>query len=70
MTGQHLDVGGLEHAVGQRQQVRVVLGERGARTCRGGQRTDGQPTVGIGGMTEQQPQDLAARVSAGTGHRH
>ena len=55
---------------GQRQQMRVVLAERGACTRRGGQRADGQPAVGVGGVPEQQPQDLAARISAGTGHRH
>ena len=70
MAGQHVDVGGFQHPAGQRQQVRMVFGERGARAGRGGQRADGQPTVGVGGMPEQQPQDLSTRITAGTGHRH
>ena len=48
----------------------MVFGERGARAGGGGQRADGQPTVGVGGMAEQQPQDLPAGITAGTGHRH
>ena len=47
-----------------------MLGERGARAGRGGERADGQPAVRIGRMPEQQPQDLAAGVAAGTGNRH
>jgi hypothetical protein len=48
----------------------VVLGEVGARTGRGRQGTDGQATVNVGGVPEEESQDLAARVSAGTGDGH
>ena len=66
---QDVDVGGVEHPVGQRQQMRVVLGERGARAGGGGQCADGQPSVGVRRVAKQQPQDLSAGVAAGTGHR-
>ena len=58
VSGQHLGIGGFQHAIAQREQVRVVFGERRARAGGGGQRADGQPTVGVGGMAEQQPQDF------------
>ena len=71
MTGEHRRRSvGSSTRCGQREQVRMVLGERAARTGRGGQRADGQAAVGVRRMTEQQPQDLAARIPAGTGHRH
>ena len=46
-----------------------MFGERGARAGRRGQRADGQPSVGIGRVAEQQPQDLSAGITAGTGDR-
>jgi hypothetical protein len=67
MAGQQFGIGRLQHAIGQRQQVRMMFGERAAGTGRGGERTDGQPPVRIRGVPEQQAQDLAARVSTGTG---
>ena len=48
----------------------MVFGERGAGAGGGGQRADGQPPVGVGGMAEQQAQDLSTGITAGTGHRH
>ena len=48
----------------------MVFSERCARAGGGGQRADRQPPVVVGGVPEQQPQDLAARVAAGTGHRY
>ncbi len=48
--------------------MRVVFDELGARAGRRGQRSDGQPAVGVRGMAEQQPQDLAAGIPAGTGY--
>ena len=70
VRGEHVGLGGYEHPVGQRQQVWVVLSEGGACAGGGGQRADGQPPVGVGGVAEQQPQDLPTRISAGTGHGH
>ena len=70
MAGEHGELGGLEHSLGQRRQVRMVLAERAAGAGRGGQRADGEPAVGVGRMPEQQPQDLTARIAAGTGNRH
>ena len=69
VTGERVGVGGLQHAVCQRQQMRMMLGQRRAGAGGGGQRADRQPAVGICGMSEQQPQDLSAGITAGTGHR-
>ena len=54
VTGQHLGFGRFQHAVGERQQMRVVFGQRRSCTGRGGQRADRQPAVGKRGMTEEQ----------------
>ena len=70
VAGQHVGIGGFQHPAGQRQQMRVVFGERRARAGGRGERADGQPSVGVGGVAEQQPQDLSTRISAGTGHGH
>ena len=70
MAGQHVDVGGFQHPAGQRQQVRMVFGKRRPGAGRRGQRTDGQPAVGVGGVPEQQTQDLSARITTGTGDGH
>ena len=53
VPGENIGVGGLEHATAQRQQMRVMLGQRGARARGRRQRPDGQPTIGVAGMTEQ-----------------
>ena len=55
MAGEHGDVGGLNHALGQWRQVRMVLTERAAGAGRGGHRTDRDAAVGVGRMPEQQP---------------
>ena len=47
------DLGGLQHPLGQWQQVRMVIGERGSGAPGGGQRADRQPSVVIGGVPEQ-----------------
>jgi hypothetical protein len=67
MAGQRVGVGGLQGALGDRQQVWVVFADRAAGVTGRGQRTQGQPAVGISGVPEQQPQNLTAGVSAGTG---
>jgi hypothetical protein len=48
----------------------MVLAEHAASTGGGGHRTDREAAVGVGGMPEQQAQDLAACVAAGAGNRH
>jgi hypothetical protein len=70
VSGEHLGVGGLKNAPAERQQVRVVFGQRGARARGRCQRADRQPAVDIGGVAEQQPKDLTAGITAGTGHGH
>jgi hypothetical protein len=69
VAGQHVDGGGVQHPAGQRQQVRMVFGDGGPGAGGSGQRTDGQPPVGVRRMAEQQAQDLSTGISAGTGDR-
>ena len=64
MPGEHLDLGGLEHPLGQRHQVRLERAERLAGVARPGQGADLDP-----GVAEQQAQQLAAGVPAGSGDR-
>src|SRR3546814_14752677 len=67
MTGQQGGIGGLQDPVGQRQQMRVMLAEAAARAGGAGECPDGQAPVRIGGMAEQQSEDLAAGVPPGPG---
>ncbi len=53
MAAQHVQLGRLDHSLGQRRQVRMMLSEHAAGTCRGGQRTDRESAVGVGRMPEQ-----------------
>jgi hypothetical protein len=69
VAGQHRDVGRVEHPARQRQQVGMVLGHGRAGAGRGGERADGQAAVRIRWVAEQQPEDLPAGISAGTGDR-
>src|SRR5580693_7729516 len=55
-------LGGLNQSLSQWNQVRMVLAEHAASTGGGGHRTDPEAAVGVGGMPEQQPQDLASCV--------
>jgi hypothetical protein len=52
---EQVGIGRLEDPVGQRQEVRVVFRQPGARAGRRGQGPDGQPAVGAGGVAEQEP---------------
>ena len=70
MAGQHLGIGGLQHAIGQREQMGVVFGELRAGAGGGGQRADTQAPVGVGRMAQQQSQDLSARITAGARDRY
>src|SRR5690349_3990787 len=48
----------------------MVVSEGAAGAGRGGYGADRQPPVMVSGVSEQQPQDLAARVSAGARDSH
>ncbi len=50
---EHLELGGLEHPLGHWQQMRMMLGERGAGAGGGRERADRQPSVVVGRMREQ-----------------
>ena len=62
---QHVGRGIGQDATGQRDEVRLVLRERGTRVVRGGERTEFD--VGVG---EQQPEELSSGVSTRACHRH
>ena len=64
VAGQGGRVGGLEHAVGQGQQVGVRLAEALARVAVRGHRAD----LDLG-VAQQEAQDLAPGVAGGAGHR-
>ena len=53
VAGQYVDLGGLQDTGGQRQEMRMMLGQGRPRTRGGAQRTDAQPAVGISGVAEQ-----------------
>lgn len=59
---QHLGGGGLQHAVGQRQQVRLQESQLRPGVGAAGQRTD----LDLG-VAEQQAQDLTARITTRSG---
>ena len=54
VAGEHGEFGRLDHALGQRCQVGMVLAERAAGAGGGGHRPDGEAPVGIGRVSEQQ----------------
>ena len=62
VAGQHLGRGLLQHPVREREQVRLEAAEPRAGVGAAGERAD--LDLGVG---EQQPEDLAAGVAAGTG---
>jgi len=53
MGFQDAKIGGLDHALGQRSQMRMVLTERAAGACRRCHRADRQAAVRVTGMPEQ-----------------
>jgi hypothetical protein len=65
MSGEHVRVGLDQHPVRQREQVRLMLTQPGARVPAGRQRTDLDFR-----MTEEQPKQLAPRVPAGSSDRY
>ena len=62
VAGERLEVGLLEHPVGERHQVRLQRAERLAGVGRAGERAD----LDLG-VTEQEAQQLASGVPAGSG---
>ena len=64
VAAQGLGVGGVEDAVGKREQVGMEFAEPRAGVATGGECTDDEPAVLVGGMPEEQTQDLAPRVPA------
>ena len=52
VTSERVEVGGLQNVARQRQQMRMVLTENGARAGGRGQRTDLQTAVGERGMPQ------------------
>lgn len=68
MAGQRVQFGRLQDAVGQRQQMRMVFGQRGPGAGRSGECPDGQPAVREGGVPEKQTKHLPSGITAGPGH--
>ena len=65
VPGEHVEVGRLEHPVGERHQVRLEAAERLAGVAAAGERPDLHP-----GVPQEEAEHLTPGVPAGSGHRH
>ncbi len=68
VTREDLDSGLFEYPRREWKQVRMMLTERRTGVATGGQRTDNQAAVDIGGVPEKQTQNLTTGVPTGAGN--